>query len=195
VQHTLSEYLKQYDKLAIALSGSASSALLLREAAAAIGPDHVLAITANTEFLPKDQFSLAGRIAKLAGVAHAVVPVYLLDEPRIQENGSDRCYYCKRAIFRAMLQEAWLRGYDVLAEASCVDDISRSSEEISALFEELGVVRPFIASNMDRNSISALGYETVSDTKAYRCLADQAPPGTPITEEYLQYIENTTQSI
>ena len=44
----LSNYLKQYDKLAVALSGGVDSACLLREAVSAIGPSNVLAITAET---------------------------------------------------------------------------------------------------------------------------------------------------
>ena len=186
MQQKISNYLKQYKKLAVALSGSANSALLLREAVSAIGPENVLAITVSTELLPENQCSVAVRMAQLAGVTHAMLSVDLLEEPSIRENGPKRCFYCKRLLFQAMLKEAWLRGFDVLAQAEETQVDDPLDDEIAMLLEDLGVISPFSACGMDRAAIQALGYEQIADIPKCTCLADRVPSGISLTEALLE---------
>ena len=102
----LNDFLRKYDKIAIALSGGADSACLLKAAVKAIGSKNVLAITVHSEFMPDAELAMARRFGQLAGVEHMVIEVCALDNEFVAANGPKRCYYCKRAIFTEILNQA-----------------------------------------------------------------------------------------
>ena len=187
----LQEYLKKFSRLAVALSGDMNSALLLREAAAALGPERVLAITAKTELIAETQLEMIRKIAQFADVSHVVVPVSLLEDDMVRQNGPLRCYYCKRHIFRAIRQEAWLRGYPTVAEGSYMANHEDSNGLILELFADLQIISPFIACQMDLRDICSLRLDESLDAKSssHSCLAREIPCGTPITEEALEQLE------
>lgn len=191
----LSNYLKQYDKLAVALSGGVDSACLLREAVSAIGPSNVLAITAETDFTPRRELALAKRIAELADTEHRIIPVDVLAVPQVAENGPERCYYCKRAIFSAIQQEAWLNGCAAVADGSNADDLGDYRPGMRAL-EELGIVSPFLACGMGKKEIYELsGGLPTEKLPAYACLATRIPTDTPITLTALGQIEDAEDAL
>ena len=151
----LADFLKQYDKIAVALSGGVDSACLLKEAVSALGPSNVLALTAETDFIPRRELNLAKRIAELAGTEHRIVPVDTLTIPEVVANGPERCYYCKRAIFSALQQEAWLHGCAAIADGTNVDDFDDYRPGLRAL-EELDIISPFLECGMGKKEIYAL---------------------------------------
>ena len=61
----LNDFLRKYDKIAIALSGGADSACLLKAAVKAIGSKNVLAITVHSEFMPDAELAMPGALASL----------------------------------------------------------------------------------------------------------------------------------
>lgn len=191
----LTNYLKQYDKLAIALSGGVDSACLLREAVSAIGPSNVLAVTAETDFTPRRELELAKKIAELADTEHRIIPVDVLAAPQVAENGMERCYYCKRAIFTAIQQEAWLHGCAAVADGSNADDLSDYRPGMRAL-KELKIVSPFIECGMGKKEIYQLsGGLPTEKLPAYACLATRIPMDVPITLTALEQIESAEDAL
>jgi len=191
----LSAYLKQFERLAVALSGGVDSALLLREAVSALGVERVLAVTVTSELTPAHEIRMAANVARLAGAEHAIVPISALDDPMIRENGPERCYYCKHRIFQAIREEAWMRGFDVIADGTNADDADDYRPGRRAL-AELDVVSPFAACGMGKAEIYALSHGMPTESlPAYACLATRIPMGTPITEEALLKIEAAEEAL
>ena len=189
----LQHYLKQFDKLAVALSGGADSACLLREAAAAIGPEHILAVTVQTELLPARRLRMAKRIAKLADVEHVVLQLEALGDDAIQKNGPLSEYYYHRLILHATLDEAWVRGFGHVMDGHRADELPRASVKAS---EELNVLSPFAVCGMARFQMAALRKGIVEDAaEGEGSLASRLPSGMPLTLEMLSRIDEAEEEL
>ena len=189
----LQHYLKQFDKLAVALSGGADSACLLREAVAAIGREHVLAITVQTELLSARRLHMAKRIAKLADVEHVVLQIGALEDDAIQKNGPLSEYYYHRLILHATLDEAWVRGFGHVMDGHRSDEPSRASFKAA---EELNVLSPFAVCNMGRFQVAALRKGMAEDdTEGMGSLANRLPSDMPLTLEMLSRIDEAEEEL
>ena len=177
----LNDFLRKYDKVAIALSGGADSACLLKAAVKAIGSKNVLAITVHSEFMPKVELAVAKRFSQLAGVEHVVIEVCALDNEFVAANGPKRCYYCKRVIFTEILNQAWVHGIKAVMDGTNADDTLDYRPGMEAL-SELGIISPFLELDMKKSDIIQL-FEGADDLSipSYACLATRVPTGTKIT--------------
>ncbi len=189
----LQQYLKQYDRLAVALSGGADSACLLREAAAALGRERVLAITVQTELLPARRLRMAKRIAELADVEHVILQVEALEDDAIRENGPLREYYYHRLILRAVLDEAWVRSCEHVADGLRADESSRAVYKAA---EERNVLSPFAVCAMGQFQVAALRKGMAEDAaEGQGNLAQRLPPDMPLTLEMLSRIDEAEEEL
>lgn len=95
------------DKLAgedimVAFSGGVDSSLLLKAACDSAGRTgkKVYAVTIQTALHPTEDIEVAGRVAKEMGAVHVILSVDELAEAGIEDNPVDRCYRCKKLLFR-----------------------------------------------------------------------------------------------
>ena len=88
--------------IVVAFSGGVDSALLLKLACstAAWKGKKVYAVTMQTKLHPAGDLESAGRCAAEAGAVHKVLQIDELIESGIEDNPLNRCYLCKREIFR-----------------------------------------------------------------------------------------------
>ena len=84
--------------LAVAFSGGVDSAFLVYAAHEALG-GKLLAITAVTQSYPRHEAADAARILAQYGVKHEEITLDQLAIPGFCQNGAERCYYCKYALF------------------------------------------------------------------------------------------------
>ncbi|MDL2257633.1 hypothetical protein LJC42_00550 [Eubacteriales bacterium OttesenSCG-928-K08] len=149
---TLTGYLKQFDKLAFALSGGPDSAVLLRETVKALGPARVIAITIKGTCTPTSRIMLAQRIAQLAQVEHIVISADTLEERDFCDAPGIRCANCKQNALLFALKEAFLRGYN-----NCATGLNLSDPvQLHSGFSFDGLVHPFIACKMSSKETMAL---------------------------------------
>ena len=116
----LEEFFSQVQRAAAAFSGGTDSAFLLW-AAKRYGCD-IHAYYVKTAFQPAFELEDARRLAEELGIPMTVVDMDILSVPEAAENGPDRCYFCKRAIFTRLREAAREDGYTVLLDgtnASC----------------------------------------------------------------------------
>ncbi len=102
----LEKLLREAQQVAIAYSGGVDSSLLVRQAVAVLGQEHVLAVLGESESLT--QASLAEAVAAAAswGVTVRVVHTAEMQNPEFVQNSPNRCYYCKRELCAALRREA-----------------------------------------------------------------------------------------
>lgn len=188
----LREILLENAPLAIAFSGGVDSAFLLAVAADTLPPhDKLLAVTARASIFPAWEFAEAADMVKSLGVEWLQLPVDILADPKVAENPPDRCYYCKTAIFQALLREAAQRGFPTVADGSNASDISdfRPGARATA---ELGVISPLKMAGLTKDEIRTLSQRRGLPTwnkPAYACLASRFPYGRRITAGELQQVE------
>ena len=185
----LTRFFTEHPKAAIAFSGGVDSAYLLYAAIRA-GAD-VTAYCACTEFQPRFELEDAMALAASLGARLVFLRLSALEDETIVSNPENRCYFCKRRIFSAILKRAESDGYDLLLDGTnASDDLSQRPG--SRALAELSVRSPLLEAGLTKAEIRRLSREAglpTWDKPAYACLATRIPAGEPITREALARTE------
>lgn len=185
----LTRFFTEHPKAAIAFSGGVDSAYLLYAAIRA-GAD-VTAYCACTEFQPRFELEDAMSLASSLGARLVFLRLSALEDETIASNPENRCYFCKRRIFSAILKRAESDGYDLLLDGTnASDDLSQRPG--SRALAELSVRSPLLEAGLTKAEIRRLSREAglpTWDKPAYACLATRIPAGEPITREALARTE------
>ena len=185
----LTRFFTEHPKAAIAFSGGVDSAYLLYAAIRA-GAD-VTAYCACTEFQPRFELEDAMALAASLGARLVFLRLSALEDETIASNPENRCYFCKRRIFSAILKRAESDGYDLLLDGTnASDDLSQRPG--SRALAELSVRSPLLEAGLTKAEIRRLSREAglpTWDKPAYACLATRIPAGEPITREALARTE------
>lgn len=183
----LEEILRSYGRLALAFSGGVDSSYLLSEAIRVLGPGNVLAVTVSSTLHPETETKEAALMAGQLGAEQLVLSLDLLAVAEVANNDTDRCYYCKKAIFVALIEEAARHDYARVADGTNADDSSGHRPGLRAL-KELGVSSPLQEAGLGKTEIRQLAKEAslpIWNKPAAPCLATRFPVGTKITEKDL----------
>lgn len=186
---TLNEFWKENPKAAIAFSGGVDSSYLLYTAVRAGAK--VTAYYADSAFQPTFEGEDALRLAKDVGAELKILPLSVLEVPKVAENPANRCYYCKRAIFSALIAAAAADGYDLILDGTNASDPISDRPGMEAL-RELSVRSPLRECGLTKSEIRELSRQAglfTWDKPAYACLATRVPAGETITAEKLEKTE------
>lgn len=190
----LQEKMRQYtaESAAVAFSGGVDSALLLKLACMAAGTDKkVYAVTVQTKLHPSGDLEAAKRSAAEAGAIHKVLQIDELAECGIENNPLDRCYLCKREIFRRIKSLVAELGAGYILEGTNADDLHQYRPGIKAL-RELQIISPLCECGLTKAEIRELaGYLRIpaANRPSSPCLATRLPYGTKISYELLARID------
>lgn len=180
--------LKTYPAAALAFSGGVDSSFLL--CAAALACPQVAALTVESEVDPQGQRQLAIENAQQAGMTPVFLPFYPLQLEAFHSNPPDRCYHCKREIFRILQAYAHQHGFPVMLEGQNADDLHEVRPGIKAV-REAGILSPLAQNGLTKPEIrtlaKALGFSFWNQPSA-PCLATRIPHGAPVTREALQRV-------
>ena len=193
----LQEILSELTSVAVAYSGGTDSAYLLAACLDTLGPDRVLALTADSPFTPRRELEQARTVAAQLGARHLVLPSNDLENADIVANGPDRCYHCKRSRFEALLEVARREGLEVLLHGENADDAD-DYRPGSRAAEELGVRAPLREAGLSKVEIRVLSRERGLPTwnlAANACLASRFPYGTHLTTEGLARVEAAEERV
>ncbi len=175
----------------VAFSGGVDSTYLLAECLEVLGPENVLAITADAEIHPRQEITTAREMARHLGARHRIIHLYPLDNPRFSANPQDRCYWCKRELLAAIFAVAQEEGLAHVAHGANADDAGDYRPGNRAA-QELGVRAPLLEAGLSKAEIRQLAREKGLPTwnrPAQACLATRFPYGTPLTAESLHRVE------
>lgn len=189
--------LRTYRQVALAFSGGVDSTLLLAVALEALGPSNVLAILADTPVVPRAELAQAQRLCTTLGATLVVVPVADPLDAAYHANTPERCYVCKKNIFKHIMQVAQGQGYAQVVEGSNVDDEGDYRPGRRAL-RELAIASPLLAAGLTKSEIRELSTRRqlpTANKPALSCLATRIPFGTPLTPEVLQQIERAEAAL
>lgn len=186
----LIEFFKTYPNAAIAFSGGVDSSYLLY-AGMKYGKK-IRPYIVKTQFQPDFELNDARRFAAGLGAELTVISCDILSHGEVTENPTNRCYYCKKALFGLLKERAAADGFSVLLDGTNASDDAADRPGMRALCE-LGVLSPLRECGLTKKEIRRRSEEAglfTWDKPAYACLATRIPDGTAITADLLDRTEH-----
>jgi uncharacterized protein len=186
----LQRLLKDMGGLVLAYSGGVDSTFLLSVAKDALG-DNVLAITAVSPTYTQEEYERACEMALALGVRHISTQTNELENPDFLKNSPQRCYYCKKELFRKLRTIADQESLLCVADASNLDDCADYRPGRIAA-KEAGIRSPLLEAGLRKEEIRALSKEMnlpTWDLPAAACLASRFPYGESLTLEKIKRVE------
>ncbi len=185
------EVLRPLGRVAVAFSGGVDSVFVLKVAADTLGAENVLAVTGQSPSLPRRDLEQARQFAASLGVEHVLIDPGEFANPEYLANPTNRCYFCKDALFGRMEGLLKDRGLRAMLSGTNADDLGDYRPGLSAA-KEHSVVEPCAQAGLTKADIRALsaemGLPTV-DKPASPCLSSRVQYGEEITPEKLKMIE------
>ena len=184
----LRDFFSAHPRPAVAFSGGADSAFLLWSAVRwGVQPT---AYYVKTAFQTDAEDADAQQLAESLSVPLRVIRLDALAQDGVAANGPRRCYFCKKAIFTAILAQAAADGCGVVLEGTNASDDVDDRPGWQAL-QELGVLSPLRLCGLTKPELRRLSREAglpTWDKPAAACLATRIPTNTPITPEALDRV-------
>ncbi len=174
--------LRRLERVVVAFSGGADSALLAWVAQDTLGAEATLAVTAVSPSLAPEEEHDCAALAAGWGLRWQAVPTDELADPAYTANDGQRCAHCKSALMAALAPVAAAERATVVLGVN-LDDLGdhRPGQAAAA---GAGAVFPLVDAGFTKEQVRsasrALGLRTW-DKPAAACLASRVPYGTPVT--------------
>jgi len=192
----LKEGISACESALVAFSAGVDSTFVLAVAAEVLA-GRAIALTAHSPSVPQAEREEARRLAARLGVRLLERTSLEQDDPGYVENSPDRCYHCKRELYR--LCEEAARGEGVLAVLDGFNADDRKDHRPGhRAAEERRVRSPLAEAGLTKVEVrawsEAYGLPTW-DKPQMACLASRIPYGTAVTPERLAQVESAEVAI
>jgi len=180
----------------VAFSAGVDSTLVLAVAAEVLG-SRAVALTAHSPSVPQVERAEARSLAARLGVRHLERESHEQDDPSYLANPLDRCYYCKRELYRLCGEAARAEGIAAILDGFNADDRGDHRPGHRAA-EERAIRSPLAEAGLTKREVrawsEAYGLPTW-DKPQMACLASRIPYGTPVTPERLAQVERAEAGV
>lgn len=193
----LVEHISKLHSVVVAFSGGVDSTVLLLAAKEALG-ERAVAVTAESPSLPSVDRRAATEFCKKHDVRHIIISTCEMENPDFVANPEDRCYFCKKELYRCLSEVAKQEGCEVILEGTNVTELKGHRPGYKASKEQANVRVPFAELQISKDDIRELAREKdleVFEKPSSACLASRIPTGTKITPELLKKIDLAEESL
>jgi uncharacterized protein len=188
----LDRALRAHDSLLVAYSGGVDSAVVAVAAREVLGPERVLAVLGVSASLAGAQHAQARAIARDFAVPLLEVATGELADAGYVANAPDRCYFCKRELWRRLADVAADRGFSAVADGTNADDATDHRPGRRA-GREHGIVSPLAEAGCTKDDVRAVARALglpIWDAPAAPCLASRVLYGISVTPDRLRQVEH-----
>lgn len=192
---SLADELRRLDRVVVAFSGGADSALLAAVAHRTLG-DRAHAVTAVSPSLAGAEHDDCRSLSEEWGLRWTPVATHEMERAAYRVNDTDRCYHCKAELMDVVSPIAAAERATVVLGVNTDDLTDHRPGQKAAL--EAGAVFPLVAAGFSKADVRAasrvLGLRTW-DKPAAACLASRIPHGTPVSVGLLTTIDRAEAAL
>ena len=196
VPDALEQILLDINRVVVAFSGGADSALLAHAANAVLGPERVHVVTAVSPSLAAAERADAEALAGELGLRWSAVKTDEMTHAAYRANDADRCAHCKDALKDVLVPIAEAESATVVLGVN-VDDLGDHRPGQRAAIDR-GARFPLVEAGLTKDEVRAcsrrLGLRT-ADKPAAACLASRVPYGTEVTVDVLSGVERAEAAL
>ena len=186
----LRNYIKDLGSAAVAFSGGADSAFLLKVTHEVLG-SAAAAVTARGDIFPERETAEAVLFCTSTGIKQFFCDFDELTLEGFVQNSPDRCYLCKKELFSRIAKTAEDSSLPYILDGTNADDADDYRPGLKAL-AELNIKSPLKEAGLTKNEIRLLSKEmnlATWDKPSAACLASRIPYGDMITKEKMHMID------
>ena len=190
----LKQRIAERGNLLIAFSGGVDSSLLIKVAYDVLG-EKALAVTLDSETLPRSELEHAKKIVASIGIRHKIVPSSELLNEEFVKNPPNRCYYCKKESARILKQIAADNGMKCIADGVNRSDLNENRPGVKACDEE-GIWHPLAEVGITKSEVWIFAKElglSNWNKPSMACLSSRIQYWERITKEKLKMIEDAEE--
>jgi uncharacterized protein len=192
----LEQYFSTHAYAIVAYSGGVDSALLAYTAHLVL-KDRMLAALADSPSLSRREYRLAVDFAQEHAIPLQIIRTQEMDDPDYRVNPSNRCYYCKKELFRKISKirshlesSAGNPSWPIFYGAN-LDDLGdfRPGQQAA---KEAAILSPYTDLGYDKDTIRTICKYyglAVAEKPAMPCLSSRIQYGEPISIEKLNQVE------
>lgn len=189
----LQQELRNYPRLAIAVSGGVDSMTLASVAHEVLG-DKVLLVHALSPAVPMEASERVRDHAERLGWSLKVVDAGEFGDDRYRRNPVDRCYYCKTNLY-SRLAEVW---DGPIASGANLDDLGDYRPGLMAASEQQ-VVHPLIDAGIDKATLRGIArhqqLDAIAELPAQPCLSSRVETGLAIDVDDLRFVHRVEKRL
>ncbi|MBS3818381.1 ATP-dependent sacrificial sulfur transferase LarE [bacterium] len=192
--HHLREFLQSLESVVIAYSGGVDSSFLASVAFESLGKK-ALAVTAESPLFPGREIEEAQKLAREIGILHESFPLEGLKIPEISQNLPERCYYCKKALFKKLWSLAHAKKLNHVVDGANYEDKDDYRPGMQAA-AEMKVHSPLKKTGLTKIEIRKLSKQRglrTWDKPSMACLASRFPYKVTLTLDKLSQVEKAEQ--
>lgn len=183
---------RAFRHVVVAFSGGVDSTVMASIAQEVLGCERVLAVTADSPSLAREDLLEAQRLARMLNLTHMTVATREVEDPVYQANTPQRCFVCKGELFAVLQDIATARGIPVIVYGAIGDDRGedRPGQRAASLYQVRAPLQEAGFAKQEVRDVARHRGLANWNRPQNACLASRVPHGLPVTEHKLLQIES-----